>query len=46
MAASGATWDMLQFGLRLGEHPQMVVTTTPRPMPLLEAADRRRGHAW
>ncbi|MCS6625781.1 terminase family protein [Roseibacterium beibuensis] len=24
------TWDMLQFGLRLGQHPQAVVTTTPR----------------
>ena len=23
-------WDMLQFALRLGEHPRQVVTTTPR----------------
>ena len=30
------TWDMLQFGLRLGEHPRQVVTTTPRPFPLLK----------
>ena len=29
------TWDMLQFGLRLGENPRQVVTTTPRPVPLL-----------
>lgn len=29
------TWDMLQFGLRLGERPRQVVTTTPRPMPLI-----------
>jgi phage terminase large subunit-like protein len=29
-------WDMLQFSLRLGSHPQMVVTTTPRPLPLLK----------
>lgn len=29
-------WDMLQFGLRLGRRPQMVVTTTPRPIPLLK----------
>lgn len=29
------TWDMLQFGLRLGAHPQAMVTTTPRPLPLL-----------
>jgi phage terminase large subunit-like protein len=26
-----ATFDMLQFGLRLGERPRQVVTTTPRP---------------
>ncbi len=31
------TWDMLQFALRLGEKPQQVVTTTPRPIPLLKA---------
>ncbi|MFC3639744.1 DNA-packaging protein [Camelimonas fluminis] len=31
------TWDMLQFGLRLGAHPRQLVTTTPRPMPLLRA---------
>lgn len=31
------TWDMLQFGLRLGTHPQQLVTTTPRPLPLLKA---------
>src|SRR5690606_32568085 len=31
-----ATWDMLQFGLRLGERPRQVVTTTPRPIPLLK----------
>jgi phage terminase large subunit-like protein len=30
------TWDMLQFGLRLGEAPQQVVTTTPRPVPILK----------
>ena len=31
------TWDMLQFGLRLGEHPRQVVTTTPRAVPLVRA---------
>lgn len=31
------TWDMLQFGLRLGERPRQLVTTTPRPLPLLRA---------
>ena len=29
-------WDMLQFALRLGNHPRQVVTTTPRPLPLLK----------
>jgi len=29
-------WDMLQFGLRLGNAPQVVVTTTPRPVALLQ----------
>lgn len=31
-----ATWDMLQFALRLGSNPQVAVTTTPRPIPLLK----------
>lgn len=30
------TWDMLMFGLRLGEHPQVGITTTPRPITLLK----------
>ncbi len=30
------TWDMLQFGLRLGDRPQALVTTTPRPVPVLK----------
>ncbi|NBJ11496.1 ATP-binding protein [Microvirga sp. SYSU G3D207] len=30
------TWDMLQFGLRLGAHPRQMVTTTPRPIPILK----------
>ncbi|TCR93181.1 phage terminase large subunit-like protein [Rhizobium sp. BK376] len=30
------TWDMLQFGLRLGTAPRQLVTTTPRPVPLLK----------
>jgi phage terminase large subunit-like protein len=32
-----ATWDMLQFGLRLGDRPRALVTTTPRPVPLLKS---------
>nr|WP_242654803.1 terminase family protein [Shimia aestuarii] len=30
------TWDMLQFGLRLGDHPQQCVTTTPRNVSVLK----------
>ncbi|HEY0114670.1 MAG TPA: terminase family protein [Allosphingosinicella sp.] len=30
------TWDNLMLGLRLGEWPQVMVTTTPRPVPLLK----------
>lgn len=29
-------WDMLQFGLRLGDRPRQIVTTTPRPVPLIK----------
>jgi phage terminase large subunit-like protein len=29
------TWDQLQFGLRLGDHPRQLVTTTPRPIPIV-----------
>ncbi|MEM9708448.1 MAG: terminase family protein [Pseudomonadota bacterium] len=32
-----ATWDMLQFALRLGESPRQVVTTTPRNIEILQA---------
>lgn len=31
------TWDMLQFGLRLGQRPVCMVTTTPKPIPLVRA---------
>ena len=30
-------WDMLMFGLRLGDDPRAVVTTTPRPTKLIKA---------
>lgn len=30
-------WDQLMFGLRLGEHPQAVVTTTPKPTPIVKS---------
>ena len=31
-----ATFDMLQFGLRLGVRPRQLVTTTPRPIALIK----------
>ena len=31
-----ASWDNLRLGMRLGERPRAVVTTTPRPMTLLK----------
>lgn len=30
------TWDMLQFGLRLGDNPRVCVTTTPRNVGVLK----------
>lgn len=30
------SWDNLVLGLRLGENPQAVVTTTPRPIPIIK----------
>jgi phage terminase large subunit-like protein len=31
------TWDMLQFGLRVGINPRAFISTTPRLQPLLKA---------
>jgi len=31
------TWDMAMFGLRLGTDPRAIVTTTPKPVPLVRA---------
>ena len=39
---AGQTWDNLVLGLRLGQRPQIVATTTPRAVPLLT---RLIGHA-
>ncbi|NII57317.1 DNA-packaging protein [Sphingomonas aerolata] len=30
-----ATWDNLMMGLRIGDRPRVLVTTTPRPVPLM-----------
>ena len=38
-------WDQLQFGMRLGNLPRTVVTTTPRPLVALKKlADERDTH--
>jgi len=29
-------WDLFMFGLRLGNNPRAVVTTTPKPIPLVK----------
>lgn len=36
-------FDQLQFGLRLGDNPQMVITTTPRPTSLVRQLVDRGG---
>ena len=38
-----ATWDNLQMTLRAGIRPRTLVTTTPRPIPLLK---RLRSEPW
>lgn len=35
LPAEGGTWSNLILGLRLGEHPRWVATTTPRPVKLI-----------
>ncbi|NSX90126.1 DNA-packaging protein [Agrobacterium tumefaciens] len=30
------TWDMAMFGLRLGNDPRTIITTTPKPLPLIK----------
>ena len=37
------TWDMLQFGLRLGGNPRCLVATTPRPIKLIRELLAREG---
>ena len=36
-------WDMLNFGMRLGERPQIICTTTPKPKPLIVDLISRDG---
>jgi phage terminase large subunit-like protein len=42
-ADPSSTWDMLAFGLRLGQHPRWLVTTTPKPIKLLRELLARDG---
>lgn len=35
------TYDQLQFGLRLGDHPRTVITTTPKPVALIRKLNSR-----
>ncbi|WP_249340997.1 MULTISPECIES: terminase family protein [unclassified Sphingomonas] len=54
--AGEVAWDNLMLGLRLGEAPQVLVTTTPRPVKLMrkvmalpglvETRGRTRGNPW
>jgi len=37
------TWNQLQFGLRLGDHPQTVITTTPRPTKIIKDLVKRES---
>lgn len=37
------TWDNLMLGLRMGVEPCCLVTTTPRPIPILRTLLRREG---
>lgn len=30
------TWDLYQFGLRLGKNPRTVITTTPKPIKIIK----------
>ena len=38
---SRETWDQLRFGLRLGQHPKITVTTTPKPIALIRDLMKR-----
>lgn len=38
-----AAWDNLQMGLRLGERPRMIVTTTPKAVPIVRRVKAMKG---
>lgn len=37
------TFDQLMFGLRLGTKPQCIITTTPKPTPLIKSLVKRNN---
>lgn len=37
----GTAFDNLQMGLRIGDLPQCLISTTPRPLPLLRELEKR-----
>ena len=39
----GEAWDMMTMGLRLGDKPRVIVTTTPRPKDLIVELIGREG---
>jgi predicted phage terminase large subunit-like protein len=39
----GEAWDMMMMGLRLGDKPRVIVTTTPRPKDLIIELVGREG---
>ena len=38
-------FDQLMFGLRLGDNPQCVITTTPKPSQIIKSLLKRKGTA-
>lgn len=38
-----AAYDMMMLGLRIGHHPRAVLTTTPKPIPLVRELLKRDG---
>ncbi len=38
------TWDMMEFGLRLGDYPRIVWTTTPQPIPKVKELVQQAEH--
>jgi phage terminase large subunit-like protein len=38
-----SVWDMLSFTMRIGKHPKICVTTTPRPIKIIKDLVKREG---